>query len=234
MRICAISDLHIGTGDRTDRFGHAMPEFHRFLDDMERRSDRIVLVGDILDTHHGVVPFDFFGEVRRAAAAYPGLVDRLLSGAYHIVSGNHDECLETLPGAGSLKTIDADGTRVILLHGHQYDRLIRWAPHVCAVGNWAGGRFEAAGMPGALRFLDRFDDWANNGVQRSRTDIYRDRAVALGAEHRAAVVVMGHLHKQDLHRDRGVTYVNCGSCVQGRFEFALIDTATGGAEVGRW
>ena len=45
MRIAAISDFHIGATALTDTFGHAEDAFLRWLDRLEARHDRIVLLG---------------------------------------------------------------------------------------------------------------------------------------------------------------------------------------------
>jgi len=233
VRLHVISDLHLGRGDRTDRFGHSVSRFHRFLDFLERGADTVVLLGDVLDTHHGLVPFDYFREVRKITGTYPGLVERLLSGKYPLVHGNHDDCLARLPGVKERIIYDADGQRVLLMHGHQFDRLIRLAPNTCAAFNWLAGRLEAAGMKGPLAMLDKIDDLAN-GLTRDRSEIYREQAVASARSAGATIIVMGHLHRQDLHRADGVTYVNTGSCLGGRFQYAAIDTASGTAEAKEW
>lgn len=53
MEIAIISDLHIGSGDQTDRFGHDDYEFLRFLDFLESNFSRIVLLGDVFETLTG-------------------------------------------------------------------------------------------------------------------------------------------------------------------------------------
>lgn len=233
MRLAILSDLHLGRGDSTDRFGHDVPRFHRFLDFLETQGDEVVLLGDVMDTHHGTVPFDFWREARAICATYAGLVDRLIGGRYRVVAGNHDDCLAGLPGVAEEHAVEADGHRVLLRHGHQFDRLIRTAPRVCAAGNWAAGRCAAVGLTGALRFLDWFDDFAN-GVTKDRGLIYREHAIAYGRDKGTDIVVLAHLHQQDLHREAGVTYLNVGACLQGRFEYGIVDTRTSLAEARQW
>lgn len=233
MKIAVVSDLHLGRGDRTDRFGHQPSAFHRFLDSLEGVADELVLLGDIIDTHHGTIPFAFLRELRITCDVYAGLADRLLGGRYHLVSGNHDHCLADLPGVREELIFNDRGAKMLMSHGHQYDRLVANAPHLCAAGNWLGGRAEARGVPGVLRFLDWFDDFAN-GVTRDRSLVYRDYALANARERACNIIVLGHTHQQDDHREGGVHYLNVGACLQGRFEYGLVDTRTGDAAVSSW
>ena len=50
MNIAVISDLHLGSDDATDSFGHDDAEFLRFLGFLEGNFERIVLLGDIWET----------------------------------------------------------------------------------------------------------------------------------------------------------------------------------------
>lgn len=233
MKIAVISDLHLGRGDRTDRFGHNPSAFHRFLDHLETIADELVLLGDIIDTHHGTIPFAFLEELRIACGVHAGLSDRLLGGRYTVVSGNHDHCLADFPDVREELLFSDRGQKICMFHGHQYDRLVANAPYTCAAGNWLGGRAEANGIPGVLWFLDWFDDFAN-GITRDRTLIYRDNALASARKRACNIIVLGHTHQQDDYREAGVQYLNVGACLQGRFEYGLIDTRTGEAGPHTW
>ncbi len=233
MKIAVISDLHLGRGDRTDRFGHDPVVFHQFLDHLESVADELVLLGDIIDTHHGTVPFAFLRELRIVCGVYAGLTDRLLGGRYRIVSGNHDHCLADLPNVEEELLFSDRGVDLLMFHGHQYDRLVANAPYTCAAGNWLGGRAEARGVPGVLWFLDWFDDFAN-GITRDRTLVYRDNALASARERACNIILLGHTHQQDQLREGGIHYLNVGACLQGRFEYGLVDTGTGEATPLTW
>ncbi len=234
MRLAICSDLHLGRGDRTDRFGHDPQRFHAFLDHLEAEADRVVLLGDILDTHHGRIPFAFFREVRIIGEVYRGLADRLLGGRYQVIAGNHDACLADLPGIEEEFQLEADGQRLLLLHGHQFDRLIRTSPGLCALGNYLGGAAERHGIDGALALLDWIDDAANGGVKVDRGELYRTKAIELAAARGIDTVILGHTHQQDRHAARGVTYLNVGACLQGRFEYGFVDTGRGIVEARTW
>jgi predicted phosphodiesterase len=220
--------------DRTDRFGHDIRHFHAYLDHLEETSDEVVLLGDILDTHHGRIPLAFFREVRIISDLYAGLVDRLLGGNMRVVSGNHDSCLSELPGIEDEALFQVDGQQILMIHGHQFDRLIRTSPTLCAIGNYLGGAAERHGLKGALALLDWIDDAANGGVKVDRNILYREKAIELARERGIGTIVLGHTHQQDHHAAQGVTYLNVGANLGGRFEYGFIDTTTGTVEARKW
>ncbi len=234
MKFAVCSDFHLGRRDRTDRFGHDIAHFHSYLDHLETISDRVVLLGDILDTHHGRIPLAFFREVRIISDLYSGLVDRLLGGKMTVVSGNHDSCLSELPGISDEAVFEADGHSILMIHGHQFDRLIRTSPTLCAIGNYLGGAAERRGLKGALALLDWIDDAANGGIKVDRNILYRDKAISLARQRGIDTIVLGHTHQQDCHAAGGVTYLNVGANLAGRFEYGFIDTATGTFEARTW
>lgn len=233
MKISVISDLHMGRGDRTDRFGHEGPQFHSFLDHLESISDQVVLLGDILDTHHGRIPLAFFREVRIVCDLHRGITDRLLGGRYRLVAGNHDSCLTELPGVTSEFLLESGGSRLLFMHGHQFDRLISLSPTLCALANFLGGAAQRHGMDGALDFLDWVDDKAN-GMTEDRSTLYRTHALRRARAEGVSGIVMGHTHRQDFHAANGVSYLNVGACLEGRFEYGLIDLDSGTMEPLTW
>lgn len=234
MKLAVCSDFHLGRKDCTDRFGHDVDHFHAYLDHLEAAADTVVLLGDILDTHHGRVPLAFFREVRIISDRYAGLVDRLLGSRMQIVSGNHDSCLSELPGVSEEAYFEADGRRVLMRHGHQFDRLIRASPTLCAIGNYLGGAAERYGFSGALTLLDWVDDAANGGINVDRNALYREKAIALARQRQVDTIVLGHTHQQDHHTAQGVTYLNVGANLEGRFEYGFIDTLAGTVEARTW
>ncbi len=234
MRLAICSDFHLGRRDRTDRFGHDIPRFHAYLDFLEASADQVVLLGDILDTHHGRIPLAFFREVRIISGHYAGLVDRLLGGRFKVVAGNHDACLTQLPGITQEAIFEAHGRRLLLMHGHQFDRLIATSPTLCALGNYLGGAAERHGIKGALALLDWIDDAANGGVKIDRNALYREKAVALARERGVDTIVLGHTHQQDCHARQGITYLNVGANLDGRFEYGFVDMASGIVEARTW
>ena len=233
MKICVISDLHLGRGDRTDRFGHEAAGFHTFLDHLESIADTVVLLGDILDTHHGRVPLAFFREVRIVCDVHRGVTDRLLGGRYRVVAGNHDSCLTQLPGVRDELEIGQGSHRLLFMHGHQFDRLISLSPTICALGNYLGGTAQRYGIDGALDFLDWIDDKAN-GITEDRGTLYRDHALRRARAGGFTGIVLGHTHRQDFHCAQGISYLNVGACLEGRFEYGFIDLESGVMEPRTW
>jgi predicted phosphodiesterase len=234
MKLAVCSDFHLGRKDRTDRFEHDIQHFHAYLDHLEESADEVILLGDIIDTHHGRIPLAFFREVRIISGLYSGLVDRLLGGNMKVVAGNHDSCLSELPGIEDEALFQVDGRRILMIHGHQFDRLIRTSPTLCAIGNYLGGAAERHGLKGALALLDWIDDAANGGVNVDRNILYREKAIELARQRGVDTIVLGHTHQQDRQEARGVTYLNVGANLGGRFEYGFIDTATGIVEARKW
>jgi len=71
MHVAVISDVHLGTGGRTDAFGHDDAEFLRFLRFLEHQFEHILLLGDIWETLASARLGDAARELGRARAAPP-------------------------------------------------------------------------------------------------------------------------------------------------------------------
>ena len=228
MRIAAISDIHLGSGGRTDRFGHSDAAFLRFLDHLEGRYDQVVLLGDIFDAHHGWIPLAHARELAEVRREHRDVAERLLSGRYPVVAGNHDDVLLEL-GLGMAEFVaEAGSHKALFLHGHQYDRLILASPRLCAVGNYLAGMADRFHMQWGLALADAIDDRANQG-RESREERYRREARDLCRRRGVDVVIMGHTHQQDGQSGAGWAYVNTGTCIQGRFQGAAVDVSKGTA-----
>ncbi|MBC8067779.1 MAG: metallophosphoesterase family protein, partial [Deltaproteobacteria bacterium] len=141
MRIAAISDLHIGVRAGLDGFGHAIDAFDAWLARLEQEHDRIVLLGDVFQTDHVLVP----GRRARARELHAArrraevLVRRFSGPRYHYVHGNHDEVARTELDVVSSLRIAADGVELLFTHGHQFDPVARTAPWLAGLGGWGTG-----------------------------------------------------------------------------------------------
>jgi UDP-2,3-diacylglucosamine pyrophosphatase LpxH len=134
-RTVFLSDLHLGTkGCRTD-----------FLIDFLRRTecDRLYLVGDIIDGWR-------LKKVWYWDAAHDEVVRLILKKARDgaevtYIPGNHDEMLRDWLGlevAGIRLQNEAvhtaaDGRRFLVIHGDQFDGVIRYAKFLAHLGDWA-------------------------------------------------------------------------------------------------
>lgn len=231
MHIAVISDLHLGQGDRADRFEHDDAEFLQFLNHLERNFERIVLLGDIFETLTCPRPAQQVKALHDARAAHPEIVDRFDRPMYRYVHGNHDLVAAHVLDAPGAIHLQVDGQRILFTHGHGHDWIINHARWVSEWAVWSVGWMMRMGLkPLAQAFetLDRmlsdisaepdecgFQRWAVNLAQRTESDI----------------IVTGHTHVgvRAEHGDR--LFLNSGTCARGGFSFLTMDTARGDYQV---
>ncbi|MGG5811349.1 UDP-2,3-diacylglucosamine diphosphatase [Falsiroseomonas sp. CW058] len=237
-RTVFLSDLHLGTrGSRTD-----------FLVDFLTRTDcdRLFLVGDIVDGWR--LRKSWFWD-----AAHDEVVRLLLAKAragteVTYIPGNHDEMLRDWLGmeiAGVRLQNEAvhtaaDGRRFLVIHGDQFDSVVRYAPLLAHLGDgaydlalvlnrWFNAARRRLGYPywslsqwlkrqvkGAVKAIDRFE-------------------VALAQEARRRGldgVVCGHIHHAEMRQVQGVLYMNDGDWVESCT--ALVEHADGRFELLDW
>ncbi len=221
MLIAVLSDFHLGTKNKLDRFGRANgaeAELIALFEQLERTVDRIVLLGDIFETLRGPIPGRPRHELQLAMAAYPGVTKRILEDPrYHLVQGNHDVILARACGASEFFELAAGRTKIAFFHGHQLTWLERGRARLSQTGVWLGGMVERFGVP-ITAITDRrlkengaFDDFINSALSMGRV---------MGAD----VVVTGHTHSACKREVGDQLYLNSGTCVAGRREYLLIDT----------
>lgn len=224
MKIAALSDFHIGTADRTDTFRHDPVTFERFLDDLERDHDAIVLLGDIWQTDHGPVPTRAAAARRLHAARrrLPRLTARFDEPPYVYVHGNHDEIAATELGARSFVRLDG----ALFIHGHQFDPVARGAPWAAAAGTWTTGQLRNAGLRPLAAWFEGRDVAIKDRRFRGPQGPYAAGARALARTHGARFVVMGHTHVPSREDLGSVVALNTGTCSGGRRMFVSVDTGT--------
>jgi UDP-2,3-diacylglucosamine pyrophosphatase LpxH len=235
-----ISDTHLGTrGCRSD-----------FLADFLRRTTcrHLFLVGDIIDgwrlrkswywdNGHDDVLRQIVGHARAGTEVT-------------YIPGNHDEMFRSwLPMGLEICGIrlclqsehtTADGKRLLIMHGDEFDNVIRYAKFLALLGDWAytaaleiNRWFNAArrrlGYPywslsawlkrqvkGAVKAIDRFE-------------------CALAAEARRRGfdgVVCGHIHHAEMREVDTIQYLNCGDWVESCT--ALVEHHDGRLELLDW
>lgn len=226
MKIAVISDLHIGAGGRVDRFGHEEVSFLRFLDFLEASFERVIVLGDALELLHGTLPGSYKSQIQGIRRARPRLFERLMSPPFSYVHGNHDLAAGRLLGAPSELLIEAGDTRVLFLHGHQGDFIVKHAYPFAAFVSWVGGMVERVVGPRVAKWLDDIDHLVMSPKLTADCS-FQQWAVAQAHHQAADVVVTGHTHVPLVveHGDR--VFMNSGTCSRGRFDFLSIDTATG-------
>jgi len=237
-RALFLSDLHLGTrGCQAE-----------LLLDFLRHNDAptIYLVGDIVDgwrlkngwywpqTHNDVVQ-KLLRKVRKG-------------GRVIYVPGNHDEFARDYAGLefGGVEVVKstfhetADGRRMLVVHGDQFDIVMRHARWLAMAGDWA---YEWAIVLNAHynRLRRAFGGgywslsaWAKYKV-KNVVNFIGDYEAALASEARrrgADGVICGHIHHAAIKTIDGVRYVNTGDFVESCT--AVAEHPDGRFEILRW
>jgi UDP-2,3-diacylglucosamine pyrophosphatase LpxH len=208
--------------------------------------ERLFLVGDIVDgwrmkrrwywpqSHNDVVQKILRYARKGAAVTY--------------IPGNHDDRVRDFCGVhfgGVVVARDAihqtaDGRRFLVLHGDEFDAVVRHAPWLALLGDfayravlnlnttlnrvrrrlgfgyWSLSAFLKAKVKNALQFIDNFE-----------------MAVAAEARRRGVDgVICGHIHKAEMRSIDGVLYANDGDWVESCT--ALVEHFDGQLEILRW
>ncbi|HYI82058.1 MAG TPA: UDP-2,3-diacylglucosamine diphosphatase [Acetobacteraceae bacterium] len=237
-RTVFLSDVHLGTrGCRAD-----------FLLDFLRRTEceRLYLVGDVVDgwrlrkAWHWTETFD---DVLRQIL---GMAKRGTEVVY--IPGNHDEMFRAWLGfevAGVRLEREAvhrtaDGRRLLVIHGDEFDGVIRYAKFLALLGDWAYGWtltvnrwFNAARRRLGYPYWS-LSQWLKRQVKGAVKAIDRfETALATEAKRRGLDgVVCGHIHHAEMREVGGILYVNDGDWVESCT--ALVEHADGRLELVDW
>jgi UDP-2,3-diacylglucosamine pyrophosphatase LpxH len=238
IRTMFLSDVHLGLkASRTDAL-------LRFLKEYD--ADTIYLVGDIID-----------GWALKSAWYWPqshnDVVQKLLRKARKgtriiYLPGNHDEFLRDFYGThfGGIEVQDraihqgADGKRYLIIHGDQFDFVIRHAKWLAHLGDAA---YDAA------LFLNRLvasvrrklglpywslSAWAKLKVKNAVSVIgaFEKELVAEAGRMDAQGVICGHIHHATQREIDGVVYLNTGDWVESMT--AIIEHYDGKMELLHW
>jgi UDP-2,3-diacylglucosamine pyrophosphatase LpxH len=240
-RLCRtifLSDVHLGTRGCQ---AHLLLDFLRHHD-----AETIYLVGDIVD-----------GWRLQRAWYWPqehnDVVQKLLrkarKGARVVyVPGNHDEFLRDYLGThfGGVEVVDsiihetADGRRLLVIHGDQFDIVVRHAKWLAFLGDWA--YTAALGVNTWLNVGRRkigltywsLSAWAKLKVKNAVSFIGKFEDALTAEARRRAVdgVVCGHIHHAALRDIAGVSYVNTGDWVESCT--AVVESHDGTLELVYW
>jgi predicted phosphodiesterase len=224
VNIAVISDLHLGSEDVTDSFGHEDSDFLRFLSFLEENFERVVLLGDIWETLTTRCPWRARSGLREARARHPEIAKRFSDPKYKYIHGNHDFIAAEVDGAPEHWALEADGKRLLFMHGHGHDRLIRVARHLVELGVCIGGWIRRVGLHRAYHYLYHLEQ-ARFGANADAEDCsFRCWALGVAAEAGADIVVTGHTHLPSVSQHDSRVFSNSGSCSRGRFNFLALDT----------
>ena len=237
-RTVFLSDLHLGTrGCRTD-----------FLVDFLNRveCERLFLVGDIVDGWR----------LRKSwywDRSHDEVIRLLLRAAREgtevtYIPGNHDEALRDWLGMeiAGVRLVNeavhnaADGRRYLVIHGDQFDSVVRYAKFLAHLGDWAydwaltmNRWFNAARRRLGYPYWS-LSQWLKRQVKEAVKAIDRfETALAQEARRRGLDgVVCGHIHHAEMRMVQGILYMNDGDWVESCT--ALVEHADGRFELIDW
>jgi UDP-2,3-diacylglucosamine pyrophosphatase LpxH len=220
VRALFISDVHLGM--RPIRVGQLI-DFLRWHD-----ADVMYLVGDIVDGWRLAKSWHWPIEYNQLAQL---LLEKAAAGTRMVVlPGNHDEFLRDYLGTyfGEVEFVDrtvhttAQGKTYLVIHGDQFDVVVRHAKWLAHVGDWAY-RF-ALRINIAINWIRRrlglsywsLSAWAKHKVKNAVSVIGRfEEALSLEARDSGVDgIICGHIHHADMHNRLGVHYINTGDWVE--------------------
>ena len=215
-----LSDIHLGTRGCN---ATALLEFLR-----THESDTLYLVGDIVDgwklkrswywpqSHNDIVQ-KILRKVRKGTRVI-------------YIPGNHDECLRDFIGHsfGGVQLrqdavhVTADGRRLLVIHGDEFDGVVRYARWLALLGDYA---YQAAlslnTVFNRLRRRLGLPYWSVSAYMKLKvknavsfiSDF--EQTLARETRHRQLDgVVCGHIHHAAIHRIDGIDYYNDGDWVE--------------------
>ena len=220
LRSVFISDIHLGFK------GCSADVLLDFLHQVEM--DNLFLVGDIIDVwsmrksmywpqSHNNVLRTILGKAKRGTKVI-------------FVPGNHDEVFRDFDGAvfGNLEIHreyiyqGADGRRILVMHGDEFDSVVKCSPWLAKLGssiydlllaanpyiNWARRQFDLPHWSLSAYLKNK----AKTAVQYIGS--FED-AVAQAARKRGVdTVVCGHIHRAEMRDINGILYCNDGDWVE--------------------
>jgi len=228
VKIAAISDLHIGPCDLGAEFGHDEDWFAEFVEQLAAEHDRLILLGDIYQTEHGVAPTrrGYHRQLMRARRRVPRITAALSGPKCIHIAGNHDAITRDSLGALHDLRIEADGFGILFVHGHQFDPLLRGPSYVLArTGTWLAGRLRRAGLAAASQWFGDRDVSIKQEQLGGPRGPYARAARQLMRTRDVSLVVMGHTHCPVHYEFAEGDLVNTGTCWNGNTMYVSIDTS---------
>jgi UDP-2,3-diacylglucosamine pyrophosphatase LpxH len=233
-----ISDIHLG-------FRGCSADF--LLDFLHQTEcEYLYLVGDIIDVW----------EMKKRMywpQQHNNVIRTLLGKAKHntrviYVPGNHDEVLRDFDGAvfgnveiqNEAKHTTADGRTLLVIHGDQFDSIVKISPILAKVGSrlydyllranryvnlirrklgfpyWSLAAFLKHKVKNAVQYISNFEEAVAHEASNQGVD----------------GVVCGHIHRAEITRISDVDYYNCGDWVESCT--ALVEHSDGRMEILKW
>jgi len=218
-RALFLSDLHLAT------HGCRAEMLMDFL--LHNEAETIYLVGDIVDLWRvkrgGIWP-QSHGDVVRALLHKARRGTRLV-----LVPGNHDEALRSFGGTllGGIEVVAscthtaADGRRLLVMHGDQFDVAWRFASWLAFLSDHGRGLARAVSAPVRwVRVHFGIGRWSLAAYLKLKVKTavnlvgeFERALVAEARRHGHDGVVCGHIHYAAQREVDGIQYLNCGDWV---------------------
>lgn len=233
-----ISDFHLGTKDCQ---AELLLDFLR-----QHECERLYLVGDIIDgwqlkkswhwkqSHNDVVQ-----KVLRKARKGTEVI---------YIPGNHDEAARQYVGMdfGGVQIrkeathITADGKRLLVIHGDEFDGVIQYAKWLAHLGDklymWAlalNRHFNALRRALGKPYWS-LSQYLKHKVKNTVSFITQFETILADAAKRRDFdgVVCGHIHQAEMKNYEGILYANCGDWVESLT--ALVEDSNGELSIIYW
>jgi len=233
-----LSDIHLGTrGCKVD-----------FLLDFLKHNDAeyIYLLGDIIDGWR--LKKNWYWPKRHNDVVQKVLRKARKGTRVMYVPGNHDEFLRDFVELqfGGIELRDsaihttADGRQLLMLHGDQFDGVVKYAKWLALLGDWA---YESMLVVNHHYNLVRrklgYPYWSvsaylKNQVKNAVSFVSDFETVVAEEARRQGVdgVICGHIHKAELRYIGDTLYCNTGDWVESCT--AMVETAEGKLQVLHW
>lgn len=215
-----ISDTHLGSKECKAEY------LLNFLNSTE--SENLFLLGDIVDIwsyrKNKYWP-QLHTDIIRA------ILDKAQKGTRVVyIPGNHDEMIKDYTGRmfGDVEIMErhihttAEGKKLLLIHGDEFDHLIQYSKILCTLGDWSYTGLLKINQ--VINFLRRkagisywsFASYLKKRVKSAREHIERFENIVTAEAQRLQVdgVVCGHIHHMEMHMKNDILYCNDGDWVE--------------------
>lgn len=233
-----ISDVHLSTKDaRADMV-------YSFLNSI--KVDYLYLVGDIIDVWALRKKWHWPNQYNEVVHK---ILKRSRKGArVFFIPGNHDEFFRQFVGMrfGQVKVVaqavhqTADGRRLLVLHGDEFDTIVRYHLWMSHLGSWAYRYLIAVNrLVNWVRRLFGLPYYSLSGAIKRRVQAavkhlthFEEMVVREARREQADGVICGHTHQPAMQELDGILYCNTGDWVE--HCTALVEHEDGRIELLHW
>jgi UDP-2,3-diacylglucosamine pyrophosphatase LpxH len=243
-RTAWISDTHLGTR------GAKAEALLRFLESLEGL-ETLYLVGDIVDGWRLRKRWYWPAEHEAVMAKFRAMADSGIRVIY--LPGNHDEFMrlhldaDAISQSHKMPVVDdcihtaADGKRYLVLHGDQFDVIVKYAKWLAHLGDkayvfllWFNRLFEQG-----RRQMRASAKWSLSAYLKGKVKTaveylsrYERVLVHIARDQKVDGIICGHIHRAETREIEGILYCNDGDWVESCT--ALLERPDGRLEVIRW